>query len=74
MLTKILKWIIAAILVYEAVCYIDVLANNLNGGDLFFWNMWNICKQGVDIEQQMCYDKENYIRKVKNEKSISQNY
>lgn len=44
MLTKILKWIVAAILVYEAVCYIDVLANNLHGGDLCFWNMWNICK------------------------------
>lgn len=44
MLTKILKWIVAAILVYEGLCYIDVLANNLNGGDLCFWNMWNICK------------------------------
>lgn len=42
MLTKILKWIVAAILVYEGLCYIDVLANNLGGGHLSFWNICNL--------------------------------
>jgi hypothetical protein len=42
MFIKAIKVIIAAILVYEGLCYIDILANNLGGGHLSFWNICNL--------------------------------
>jgi hypothetical protein len=42
MIIKAIKTIVAAILAYEGLCYIDVLANNLGGGHLSFWNICNL--------------------------------
>jgi hypothetical protein len=42
MFIKAIKVIIAAILVYEGLCYIDILANNLGGEHLSFWNICNL--------------------------------
>jgi hypothetical protein len=40
MIIKALKVLIAIGLIYEGLCYIDILANNLGGGHLSFWNMF----------------------------------